>query len=193
MRFPALPKHEHAASASGLVGDFSRAATNASALLLAVAAEPTRAAETVPLTLEAKISLGEVSGRIDHLAFDPTRERLYVAELGNNSVGIVDLKSQFPDGYPAEDKQQTALSTRCVQAANDYTGNYDLTKNKLGLTWDNIKQESWNLGSTTVNCKIGQKLEDGSGLQSITNSVTGVGGGAAASTTTSTSSPPAGG
>jgi len=107
-------------------------------------------------------------------------------------VGIVDLKSQFPDGYPAEDKQQTALSTRCVQAANDYTGNYDLTKIKLGLTWDNIKQESWNLGSTKVNCKVGQKLDDGSGLQSITNSVKGVGGGAAA-TSTSTSSPPAGG
>lgn len=63
----------------------------------------------------------------------------------------------------------------------------------MGLTWDTIKQESWNLGSTKVNCKIGQKLADGSGLQSITNSVKGVGGGAAASTTTTTSSPPAGG
>ena len=46
---------------------------------------------TPPLALQARISLGDVSGRIDHLAFDPTRQRLYVAELGNNSIGIVDL------------------------------------------------------------------------------------------------------
>ncbi len=31
---------------------------------------------------------------MDHLAFDPTRQRLYVAELSNNSVGIVDLKTK---------------------------------------------------------------------------------------------------
>jgi YVTN family beta-propeller protein len=52
------------------------------------------AAHAAPLTLEAKIALGEVSGRIDHLAFDPTRARLYVAELGNNSIGIVDVKAR---------------------------------------------------------------------------------------------------
>ena len=44
-----------------------------------------------PLILEAKIPLGEVAGRIDHLAFDPGRNRLYVAELGNDTVGIIDL------------------------------------------------------------------------------------------------------
>jgi DNA-binding beta-propeller fold protein YncE len=44
-----------------------------------------------PLVLEAKIPLGDVSGRIDHLAFDPKRQRLFVAELGNNSLGVVDL------------------------------------------------------------------------------------------------------
>jgi YVTN family beta-propeller protein len=52
-----------------------------------------RAADVSSLTLEAKIALGNVAGRIDHLAFDPTRTRLYVAELGNDSVGIVDLKA----------------------------------------------------------------------------------------------------
>jgi DNA-binding beta-propeller fold protein YncE len=46
-----------------------------------------------PLAVEAKISLGDVAGRIDHLAFDPTRQRLYVAELGNDSIGIVDLNA----------------------------------------------------------------------------------------------------
>src|ERR1700732_380787 len=44
-----------------------------------------------PLVLEAKIPLGEVSGRIDHLGIDAKRQRLFVAELGNNSVGVVDL------------------------------------------------------------------------------------------------------
>jgi hypothetical protein len=49
---------------------------------------------TEPLVLEAKIALGNVAGRIDHLAIDLPRQRLVVAELGNNSVGIVDLKQR---------------------------------------------------------------------------------------------------
>ena len=44
-----------------------------------------------PLVLESKIPLGEVSGRIDHLAIDVKRQRLFVAELGNNTLGVVDL------------------------------------------------------------------------------------------------------
>ena len=44
-----------------------------------------------PLILEAKIPLGQVSGRIDHLGIDVKRQRLLVAELGNNSLGVVDL------------------------------------------------------------------------------------------------------
>ncbi|MEP7314137.1 MAG: hypothetical protein ABI859_16260 [Pseudomonadota bacterium] len=51
------------------------------------------ASETQPLTLEATIPLGRVTGRIDHLAIDLPRQRLFVAELGNDSVGVVDLKS----------------------------------------------------------------------------------------------------
>jgi DNA-binding beta-propeller fold protein YncE len=43
------------------------------------------------LQLEAKILLGDVRGRIDHLAVDVKRQRLFVAELGNDSVGVVDL------------------------------------------------------------------------------------------------------
>jgi YVTN family beta-propeller protein len=55
---------------------------------------PAEAAEEPPLRLEAKIPLGQVAGRIDHLAIDPGRRRLFVAELGNNSVGVVDLEAQ---------------------------------------------------------------------------------------------------
>ena len=57
-------------------------------------AAPSWAADPAPLVLEAKIPLGAVSGRIDHFAFDPDRQLLFVAELGNDSVGVVDLKKR---------------------------------------------------------------------------------------------------
>jgi DNA-binding beta-propeller fold protein YncE len=63
-------------------------------LRFAIASEAQSTTVAEPLALEAKISLGEVSGRIDHLAFDATRKRLYVAELGNDSIGIVDLEAR---------------------------------------------------------------------------------------------------
>jgi DNA-binding beta-propeller fold protein YncE len=50
------------------------------------------AAASAALELESKIYLGEVHGRLDHLAIDLSRQRLFVAELGNDSVGVVELK-----------------------------------------------------------------------------------------------------
>jgi YVTN family beta-propeller protein len=50
--------------------------------------------ERPTLKLEEKIPIGHVSGRIDHMAIDLARQRLFVAELGNNTVGIVDLNSR---------------------------------------------------------------------------------------------------
>jgi hypothetical protein len=50
-----------------------------------------RGGDAPPLVLETKIPLGDVEGRIDHLAFDARLERLFVAELGNNTVGILSL------------------------------------------------------------------------------------------------------
>lgn len=47
-----------------------------------------------PLVLQAKIPLGPVVGRIDHMAVDLHHGRLFVAELGNNSVAVVDLDSR---------------------------------------------------------------------------------------------------
>ena len=52
------------------------------------------AAPIVPLAVEYKISLGDVKGRIDHLAVDIDRQRLYIAELGNDTVGVVDLRER---------------------------------------------------------------------------------------------------
>jgi len=53
-----------------------------------------QSADTGPLQLETKILLGDVRGRIDHMAVDLKRQRLFVAELGNDSVGIVDLPNR---------------------------------------------------------------------------------------------------
>ena len=47
----------------------------------------------VQLDLERTITLPNVSGRIDHLAVDVPRQRLFVAELGNGSVDRIDLSS----------------------------------------------------------------------------------------------------
>lgn len=52
------------------------------------------AGEPVPLVLEVKIPLGKVSGRIDHFAVDLAGQRLFLAELGNNSVGVVNVRTQ---------------------------------------------------------------------------------------------------
>ena len=46
-----------------------------------------------PLVLERMIALEGVSGRIDHIAVDLARKRLFVAELGNDTVDVVDLGS----------------------------------------------------------------------------------------------------
>lgn len=51
-------------------------------------------AHAAALDLETKIPLGKVGGRIDHFAVDVARQRLFVAELGNNSVGVIDLKER---------------------------------------------------------------------------------------------------
>jgi YVTN family beta-propeller protein len=44
------------------------------------------------LSLVKSIPLPNVTGRIDHLGVDKKGERLFVAELGNNSVDIIDLR-----------------------------------------------------------------------------------------------------
>jgi len=60
--------------------------------VLSGAASAQTATSSAGLRLDTKIPLGAVRGRIDHMAIDLARQRLLVAELGNDSVGIVDLK-----------------------------------------------------------------------------------------------------
>jgi DNA-binding beta-propeller fold protein YncE len=60
------------------------------AIVAALGSAPAQCDDVV-LLIEAKIPLGDVRGRIDHMAADINRHRLFVAELGNNTVGIVDV------------------------------------------------------------------------------------------------------
>ena len=61
------------------------------AVVALVAMQPPSAQE--PMSLLRSIDLPRVEGRIDHLAFDAAGQRVYVAALGNNTVEVLDLKS----------------------------------------------------------------------------------------------------
>lgn len=79
------------------VSSFAAAAL-AGALTIAPAIGETAGAKAEPLLqLEAKIPLGDVRGRIDHMAVDLARQRLFVAALGNNSVAVVNLQARRLD------------------------------------------------------------------------------------------------
>ena len=67
-------------------------------LATALVGEPVTAAFAVdvrnpPLVLDATIPLQAVAGRIDHMAVDLVRHRLVVAELGNDTVDVIDLET----------------------------------------------------------------------------------------------------
>jgi len=66
---------------------------SAAAVLAAVVLTFHAQAADEPLSLVHTIDLPRVEGRIDHLAFDPVTERLYVAALGNNTVEVLDIKA----------------------------------------------------------------------------------------------------
>jgi hypothetical protein len=62
--------------------------------ILCVAAGAGNAADPVsPLVVDRTIALKGTSGRIDHLAVDLGRKRLFVAELGNGTVDVIDIAS----------------------------------------------------------------------------------------------------
>ena len=72
----------------------ARLAAALSIILLAVS-PGAHAADAGPLVLERTITLPNVSGRIDHMAIDLARGRLFVAELGNGTVDAVDLATGY--------------------------------------------------------------------------------------------------
>ena len=50
--------------------------------------------EKEKLTLVSKISLPNVTGRIDHISYDTINQLAFVAALGNNSVEVVDVTAK---------------------------------------------------------------------------------------------------
>jgi DNA-binding beta-propeller fold protein YncE len=105
-----------------------------------------------PLVLEAKIPLGQVRGRIDHLAVDVGRQRLFVAELGNDSVGVVDLAHHAllrtltglhePQGLGYEPTTDTLYVANAGDGAVQLFQGTDLTpagRIELGEDADNIR------------------------------------------------------
>src|SRR5207247_1396929 len=61
--------------------------------LVACGARSSPPGDKPPLVLERTIPLAAGSGRIDHMALDLKRRRLFVAELGVGAVEVVDLAS----------------------------------------------------------------------------------------------------
>lgn len=55
-----------------------------------------------PLTMSQAVPLPGVVGRIDHFAVDLAGKRLFVAALGNNSVEVVDLRTNLRAGTISE-------------------------------------------------------------------------------------------
>jgi YVTN family beta-propeller protein len=47
-----------------------------------------------PITPEPPISLGNITGRIDHMAADAATHRIYLAALGNNTVEVIDTEAR---------------------------------------------------------------------------------------------------
>jgi DNA-binding beta-propeller fold protein YncE len=117
----------------------------ASAVLPAVSAQQ-------PLTLAATIELPRVEGRIDHLSFDAASQRLFVAALGNNTVEVVDLRTntvaKSVQGFHEPQGLQVVPPAKSVAVANGQPGNlqwldatsYQLTRTTaLGDDADNVR------------------------------------------------------
>ncbi len=89
-------------------------------------------------------------------------------------TGVVDLKDAFTKGYPDEAAQDRVLSTECTQLAKDFAGGAAAVGNKgLTLFWETLRMQSWQAGSTRVDCRLGAFLPDRSGFAPVTGSVKG--------------------
>src|SRR5215831_19396173 len=111
-------------------------------------------ADETSFLLERKIPLGEVRGRIDHLAVDLARNRLFVAELENDTVAVIDLDAnkvmQIISGLNKPQGLGYHASTDTVYVANgggtaavfrgdDYR---EITRIPLGGDADNVRVDA---------------------------------------------------
>jgi DNA-binding beta-propeller fold protein YncE len=97
--------------------------------LLVCAASLAGAQAPAPLTFERAIPLPGVAGRIDHLAFDAVRHRLYVAALGNDSVEVIDtrdLRGRTLTGFEEPQGVAVVPANGLVVVANGRSGEVDV-------------------------------------------------------------------
>ncbi|MGB9281812.1 MAG: septum formation family protein [Pseudonocardiaceae bacterium] len=89
-------------------------------------------------------------------------------------VGVIDLKGSFAKGYPDEAAQDRVLNTECTRLSKEFAGGPAVVANKgLTLFWETLRKESWQAGSTRVDCRLGAFLPDRSGFAPVTGSVQG--------------------
>jgi YVTN family beta-propeller protein len=78
----------------------------------------------------AAVALSNVAGRIDHLAFDAQRRRLYIAALGNDTVEVVDAASNTHltslPGFREPQGIAVATDFGAIAVANGDTGTLQL-------------------------------------------------------------------
>jgi YVTN family beta-propeller protein len=133
------------------------------------------------LSLVQSIPLPNVTGRIDHLGVDKKGERLFVAELGNNSVDIIDLRGgkrissittglNEPQGIAfVPELNRLFVANRADGSVNIFDGkSFTLLKTiKLNGDADNIRYDSnnglvyvgyGNGGLAVINASSGEKL-----------------------------------
>jgi hypothetical protein len=89
-------------------------------------------------------------------------------------VGVVDLRGAFPGGYPDEPAQDGVLDAECTRLAAEFAGGPAVVAEKgLTLFWETLRPESWQAGSTRVDCRLGAFLPDKSGFAPVTGGVRG--------------------
>jgi YVTN family beta-propeller protein len=133
------------------------------------------------LSLVQSIPLPNVTGRIDHLGVDKNGDRLFVAELGNNSVDIIDLRGgkrinsvttglNEPQGIAfVPDLNKLFVANRADGSVNIFDGKtFTLLQTiKLNGDADNIRYDSnnglvyvgyGNGGLAVINASSGEKL-----------------------------------
>src|SRR5262245_4616428 len=128
--------------------------TAALAITSTLLVSPGWAGETLFL-LERKIPLGEVRGRIDHLAVDLARNRLFVAELENDTVAVIDLDAyqvmQLISGLNKPQGLGYHASTDTLYVANGGDGTAavfqgddyrEITRIPLGDDADNVRVDA---------------------------------------------------
>jgi DNA-binding beta-propeller fold protein YncE len=110
------------------------------------------------LRVETKIPLGDVRGRIDHMAADINRRRFFVAELGNNTVGIIDIDQakvlQVLSGLKEPQGVGYLPSTDTLYVANGGDGSLRLFQGP-----DYTPNDRIDLGSDADNVRVDQSSQ----------------------------------